>query len=339
MITDNEESQVDSPLTKTEEHSHILSNKVSNSLGGHVSDSDTSASSTASPLTPSIRRAASEKFRGAKNFLRRMESLKSRKAKPTKANLTNVQISPPVLVDSKEVQQRMDQLGCVDLTPQSTNQPSPQMAHLQKQTRCLELQTLSSDSDPSGSPSAHKKASHSQAVPSPTPMSRHNRSHSDFQEGYHLGPDYVPGSFPKLRANGCIDTGNGGMLNCRTGSFNMGSESQSYREKIAQRAKGQSDKVPGHGDSELISAPPAVEQRVSVYDNVGEDPELDFTHVNPQDELDRILQELYQNISGLDQTLEMSAHEDTSLQDEGKGSSEFSNRFEFLLLWESLILW
>ena len=45
---------------------------------------------------------------------------------------------------------------------------------------------------------------------------------------------------------------------------------------------------------------------MSVYDNVG-DADPDVVGVNPQEELDRILQELYQNISGLDETLEMAA--------------------------------
>ncbi|ELT92701.1 hypothetical protein CAPTEDRAFT_219638 [Capitella teleta] len=215
VITDNEGSvSGDSPVTLRQKSSvgidlnfsEIPQSKAKMSSSGHISDSDTSV--------------------GARNFLKRMESFKSRKTRSPK-DLSRIQIGQPVLVDTPETQQRIDQLGCIDLTPQLSRKP---VENLQKQVREMELQSI-----------AKRSCDH---------------------DHFGVSSDHAPGSFPKVLTNG-----------------------NSVKE-----------------------------QRVSLYDNLS-DAEVDLSTVDPQEELDRILQELYQNISGLDATLEMAGQSEPSTID------------------------
>uniref|UniRef100_A0A0C9R3I9 Stard13_1 protein n=1 Tax=Fopius arisanus TaxID=64838 RepID=A0A0C9R3I9_9HYME len=67
-------------------------------------------------MSPKFRRTGSERLRdGAKAFLRRVESLKSRRRK--RQNREGVVISGPQVLDVMSMQQKMKDLNCVDVSP------------------------------------------------------------------------------------------------------------------------------------------------------------------------------------------------------------------------------
>ncbi|XP_015119035.1 uncharacterized protein LOC107042491 [Diachasma alloeum] len=67
-------------------------------------------------MSPKFRRTGSERLRdGAKAFLRRVESLKSRRRK--RQNREGVVISGPQVLDMMSMQQKMKDLNCVDVSP------------------------------------------------------------------------------------------------------------------------------------------------------------------------------------------------------------------------------
>jgi hypothetical protein len=176
-----------------------------------------------------------------------MESFKSRKNRSPK-DLSRIQIGQPVLVDNPETQERINQLGCIDLSPQPSMQP---IQDLQKQIREMELEGI---------------------VKRTGQQSKEQETSLDLSYSDHVG------KFPKT-------------VN--------GKQGRSYEDK--------SD-----------------DQRVSLYDNLS-DVEVDLSVVDPQEELDRILQELYQNISGLDATLEMAGQEEVSIDCHETGAHIFNN--------------
>ena len=312
-----------------------------------------------SPLSPgSIRRAASERIKGAKNnFLKRMESFKHKKGSPKRklpASPTGerVQISAPVVVnsDSESMKERLDTMGCVDISPSNDSSPTFNMDRLQpnKSGETLELDSSFEGADVS--PSLFKRggrvfldtsnssledtAKHkaplapvdtsTPAAPSTSTAAmacaaaaelpacfsqlgiatnasspRKNRSNSDLKDIYNLDSSHTPGSFPKVVANGYIETSSGSQINYRTGSFNLGSESNSYRDSFQRRTNNKP--VTGRASSEgpnsrTSSKAPSVcgEHRLSIYDNV---PVIDGG--DPQKELDMILNDLFKNINDL----------------------------------------
>ena len=321
-----------------------------------------------SPLSPgSIRRAASERIKGAKNnFLKRMESFKQKKsAQPKKARLPpsppgeKPQISAPVAVnsDSDSFKERLDTLGCVDVSPSNDSSPSFNIDRLQPQpSRTGPSDSLELDSSFEGadiSPSLFKRGGrvfldesnssledpkHKSAglppsgpkrpsIPGPSTYSagaaaaelpacfsqfglptnhsspRTLRSNSDLPDLHN----YTPGSFPKLVANGYIETSSGSQINYRTGSFNLGSESHSYRDTFQKRngSSGSSKSVGGAAGRASSEEPNSrtgiqassftADHRLSVYDNV---PVVEAS-ADPQRELDIILSDLFKNINDL----------------------------------------
>ena len=308
-----------------------------------------------SPLSPgSIRRAASERIKGAKNnFLKRMESLKQKKSTaPKKGRLPasptgeRIQISAPVVInsDSESMKERLDNMGCVDISPSNESSPTFIMdrLHPNKAGETLELDSSfestdispslykrggrvfldtsnssledtakcrvptasvqSSTSTPAG-PSASTTAAELPAcfsqlgIPTDTSSPRKNRSNSDLKDIYNLDSSHEAGSFPKLVAHGYIETSSGSQINYRTGSFNLGSESNNYRDSF-QRRTNKSASVRASSEepnSRSSSKAPSVggDHRLSIYDNV---PVIDG---DPQKELDMILNDLFKNINDL----------------------------------------
>ena len=233
-LSPNEESPVFKSKTSHDDTPFSIQIMPHPSTGsGHISDSDNSqASSGTSPMSPSLRRSASERFKGAsKSFLNRMQSLKTKKGKTKQQKFPAnkaLEISGPTVVSVEEMRVRMDRLGCVDISPSSE----------QAQTLLDSLNShavlTSSDSGTSG----HNAPLHQQ----------HQRSHS-------ITSPNTPNTDPVIRRH---------------------TRSRSWREGS-----------PGTG-----------ENRLSVYDNVAAGVEKD-----PQIELDLILKDLYENISGLNKTL------------------------------------
>ena len=244
-------------------------------------------------VSPRLRRAASDRFRGAKNFLKRMESLSARKStRRHKGPISRFDIGSPVLVDTPEVQERMDQLGCVDISPTLPSSSSPSDA-------------VSPSDDPffASSPGASRKehgsATNSLPGSQMTTPSTLRRSHSGATsrvEMYSLQPGYKPGGFPKLISNGYIEMSNGSQLNYRTGSFNLGSDRHAHYEPVVLRHSKTS--TPEGEDNPFFDGVGS-EHRHSIYDNVPVGSPGDA-----QVELDMILCDLFKNINGLNQSLQ-----------------------------------
>ena len=310
-----------------------------------------------SPLSPgSIRRAASERIKGAKNnFLKRMESLKQKKSTaPKKGRLPasptgeRIQISAPVVVnsDSESMKERLDNMGCVDISPSNDSSPTFNMdrLHPNKAGETLELDSSFEGADISPSlykrdgrvfldtsnssledttkhraPTASVQSSTSSAagpststtavaelpacfsqlgIPTDTSSPRKNRSNSDLKDIYSFDSSHhAPGTFPKLVAHGYIETSSGSQINYRTGSFNLGSESNNYRDSFQRRTNKSSSLRASSEEpsSRSSSKAPSVggDHRLSIYDNV---PVIDG---DPQKELDMILNDLFKNINDL----------------------------------------
>ena len=366
-----------------------------------------------SPISPRLRRAASERFRGAKIFLKRIESFKSKKSKKKPLHATSstggggsgkVEISGPVVMDSTSFQERMDRMGCVDISPTTETpttapvmsttspppflvdppgvrqrasasdlshhhsmgaagescsatsspksqppppttsssippSPSPGAGGINKRNGRVFLD--SSSSFPSGSSTLSDSQSHSEdplrTLEHLTPPRavypgghRRNHSSSDIMDMYggagagsSNGGDPKQGSYPMLVSNGYIDVGNGSQINYRTGSFNLGSESEDYKDRFNKRtavkravgdtASGQppAGTQPEDADGAVVrettptSTPTPTstrggEHRRSVYDNV---PAGGAESTDAQHELDMILHDLFENINGLSQSL------------------------------------
>ena len=279
-----------------------------------------------SPTSPRLKRSASERLKGAKNFLKRMETLKSRRKKKNFMRTEGVEISGPVLMDSPDMQQRIDKMNCIDISP--TSEIPPEFLERNRRQIKADLDTCpigegTSDSEmtppvvrriermysdtTSGSyHSAVSTLSDSEESMSrmgggPTTTQESPASKARFNHSANSNDlDATPGSkvegassssqkyYPKKITSGYIETGTGSQINYRTGSFNLGSDSEQYRDNFL-RVQNQ-----GRRGSEDLNS---LENRMSVYDNVP-DGELD-----PHKELDLILHDLFKNISGLSKTL------------------------------------
>ncbi|KAK3099831.1 hypothetical protein FSP39_010437 [Pinctada imbricata] len=282
-------------------------------------------------LSPRLRRAASERIKGAKNFLKRMESFKSRKTRRIHRNGGNVEISGPVVTDKANMQEKIRHLNCKELSPSSETAPSPISGNtettvvsadinlnnnteesvpepwsddatnykpLSKSVSSSESALLKEISDTS---SAYLSAnqdvtvatlSNSGTLPSNTTSSRRqldsrlNQSDNDLTY-FVLPSDHKPGSFPKVLKSGYLETEEGHGINLRTGSFNLGSEKPDINANTTPVKR-------------RVSAGARVSaNRASIYDNVEPEENLEHAH----QELDMILQKLFQDINGLNKAI------------------------------------
>ncbi|XP_023932336.1 rho GTPase-activating protein 7 [Lingula anatina] len=326
-------------------------------------DTEQSASLSASlSLSPRLRRAASEKIKGARNFLnKKMGTLKTKKRRRP---LDGAQISGPVLIDSPEVQERIQRLGCVDISPTSEGSPllnqhlplggasspkdssdsdtSPllraknattiqELNEVQSQkssTSNGDIATASADSEDndttavttistdtatattstvkranSGSQLYADKESASndfEKAYSTMPRihepikrrSQHGRSNSDVgvsltEEMYILPADHKPGTFPIVISNGVLPSDMGSASDSSSFNKNYLTASPVMRDKSSRRKAG--------GGEETIDA-----SRMSIYDNVHFN---NISGLTPQEELDMILNNLFDEINGLNRSL------------------------------------
>lgn len=303
-----------------------------------------------SPISPRLRRAASERFKGAKIFLKRIESFKTKKNKTKKAIPPGgkVEISGPVVMDSGSFQERIDRLGCVDLSPTSEKSPLLETVTLRqrssdsshsmspvlkepvvsgphsptsKRNGCVFLD--SSSSIPSGSSTLSEGQSHSEdplynlehlTPPPPTVYPgghRRNHSSSDIMDMYSAASSEAKqGSYPMLTSNGYIETTNGNQINYRTGSFNLGSDSGEYREGLSKRnASKRNAEPPKEVKKEEVKT-----RESKPSESNGENRLSVYDNVpvsdstDAQRELDMILHDLFQNIDGLSKSLALSVY-------------------------------
>ena len=291
-------------------HSHHLTVDISHGEKSPFPSPDSALSSNSGKDTSVVRsprlvRAASERLKGAKNFLKRMESFKSKKKKKQPPLPEKLEIGAPVLVENAETIQRMDELGCVEISPSSVSEMSPISGSSSYPPGSgSDGDAAFSDSD--CSPMVEKRAiversvSHDPQLHHGSSTPKPNTSHNCDVNKEYLSVDshYKPGAFPRVLANGCIDLVDGSQINYRTGSFNFGAESTEFRQSVLRRARGASHDPSVSGDSVTRG-----ENRQSLYDNVPQGGDVD-----PQKELDLILQDLYKDINGLSESLAQHDH-------------------------------
>ncbi|XP_061165174.1 rho GTPase-activating protein 7-like isoform X2 [Saccostrea echinata] len=277
-------------------------------------------------LSPRLRRAASERIKGAKNFLKRMESFKSRKNRRIQRN-GNVEISGPVVMDTDGMQAKIRHLNCKELSP-SSEVPPTLPTEENKTTEPWSDSATNYNKDPQQTPVSPQEVNdpssalistlkfledasqsstelHS-SVKTPSPLSGHvhlrkpnlawkNISDSELfssetspSVSFKLPDDYTPGTFPRVLPTGYVQTERGHGINTRTGSISLGSD-----RKDDNVPSGASVKRRGSAGPRLDSC------RVSVYDNV--EPEEDLE--SAQQELDLILSKVFEDINVLNKAI------------------------------------
>ncbi|XP_074651788.1 rho GTPase-activating protein 7-like isoform X2 [Tubulanus polymorphus] len=243
--------------------------------------------------SPRLRRAASEKIKGAKTFFKRMESLKGNKRKKNNNNggkqqhISKEGIGSPTLTDVEDMQARIERLNCVDIC--SADEMSPPLSPSLGQ-----YSSVKAFSDTDCSP-VHERYGLNAAAASENTLNpsrsdseslgsqiRHKRNLSDLAGATGYTDMSREFRIPKVLSNGYIEAGSG-SLNYRTGSFNLGSDSAEKDEML--------DRVRRRTESTHSQCPR--EHRVSFYDNVTPD------EPDPQKELDKVLEDLFQNINSL----------------------------------------
>ncbi|XP_076178540.1 rhoGTPase activating protein isoform X2 [Ptiloglossa arizonensis] len=222
-------------------------------------------------IGPRFRRTGSERLRdGAKAFLRRVESLKSRRRK--RQNREGIVISGPQILDVMSMQQKMKELNCVDVSPTG---PAPMSfsdlpgsplhvpgspVTLPASPYHLPPSPLTNAPSPFGDDSSSYCSDGSQGggpTPTPTrtkmnrasrflhrgredqgalsdsecqPTSWRHRYFRDANSNHAKVLEYVT-AHPQSPKDSPTKTA---PINTRGGSLNLGKESQRYRDKLSQ---------------------------------------------------------------------------------------------------------
>ncbi|PVD34960.1 hypothetical protein C0Q70_06241 [Pomacea canaliculata] len=188
------------------------------------------------PVSPRLRRSASERIKSA---LKKMDSFK-RKPKRHVVHLSPVEISGPVVTDQEGMQAKLQHLKCMDLSlpdaanrlPSSTGMSTPiyprdkvsktESSPLVSPVTPITATSPSLSDDPSACTHSASKsesslseyyAAHSQLLAifqqhgsKHESDSRRNNGENSLLEIFLLPEDHKPGSFPRLLHNGYIDT-------------------------------------------------------------------------------------------------------------------------------------
>ncbi|XP_047478127.1 stAR-related lipid transfer protein 13-like isoform X2 [Penaeus chinensis] len=243
-------------------------------------------------LLGQFKRSGSERLRdGAKAFLRRMESLKNKKKK--RQNRDGVVISGPKLVDEADMQAKVAEMGCVDISLDA----SPELASRASTTTstmtvCSSHPREARQSTP-GEDSSSLASDHSQTS---TPLFRWRRrkrfgrrggsghgvgetgggggAYSDsecspptwrhyFTDANSNKMAQTTGSEKRAGKTGSGRPSRQGQLR-HTGSLTYGKDSQAAREHFLSSIRGGVEK----NDENVSPIPSPDEERHSVYDNV-----------------------------------------------------------------------
>ncbi|KAK3599497.1 hypothetical protein CHS0354_006631 [Potamilus streckersoni] len=268
---------------------------------------DSNAHSTNLRTPKVIQRAASERLKGAKSFLKRVESL-SRSKKGHKGPRTIAEISGPVITDRDEMQEKIRHLNCKDISP-STENPSIGIldnsfaSNLSSNNTSRVLSPVS-ESEVSMVHTASKSTSDrsncsNTSVGALGFSPEEQDSDSSFSDTFILPADYRPGQFPKELLATQLDSSrvhSNHQVNTRTRSFSTGNEiiSKTQFEKNSSPVhRGSHD--PKHRSCDAVNS----SNRKSIYDNVPLEEDSNET----QQEFDLILAELFENIKGLNQAI------------------------------------
>ena len=338
VITDNEESltsqQEESPTLETRTRHNAPSELCHNAPGelfvlelgpgevspssahntsltsGHVSDSDNSyTGSLEPPMSPTaFKRSASEKFKSARHtFFRRMESLKSRKGSSSvrgkpKVAMGKIEIGSPVLVETKSIQERMDKLGCKEISP--SIETSPNLSTSSRNTNTSGAHDLTMDNDSvflDNDVKSLKGVSQVTCDVREGELIRRNLSESAVVELMAHSRERLDDSSPPV-TNGYLEPEDDSR-NYRTGSFSFGCHGEnddSFNDTDPMSISFQDNMLESNNNEKNIKLRDrhgsSADNRLSVYDNVPDD-ECDAVK-----ELDMIVQSLMQDINDLNAT-------------------------------------
>ena len=266
-----------------------------------------------------IQRTASEKIKGAKGFLKRMESLKSRKSRKHK---TITEISDPVPANRVDMQAKIKHLNCKEIKTSTDNNSHPLLVSsspasklhdtsddlflhsfqtnintdnvsgngLVKEPLHINKDDSSSSSSTSATPSVSENtldlsiSTNGFSGHDLSPVSKHSNSSettNSSEETVFITSDHKLGKFPTTLDDSLFKT-----------ERNVCARSFSY--------SAESDHFPGSRRSGRGSHDPKKRHnRVSIYDNVPIEEDLQTA----QKELDIILSELFQNINGMNKAI------------------------------------
>ncbi|XP_060065888.1 uncharacterized protein LOC132546194 [Ylistrum balloti] len=329
LLTDqNSNSETDnSPVLDTKVY-HTKGQTNDDYFGVKTSTPINNKDSMSSSVTsPSLRRAASERIKGAKNFLKRVESLKNnRKTKRIgNKNGTAVEISEPVIMDSANMKEKIKHLNCKDLSPSSENGPSSPESGLDRETAMMNSGDVTPTSPepwsdettnykvpnanvktPSGSLSLQELSDIESVLQTTSTFSTSSmdsdepllgsspRKHFSVRRNHSEnnltdGNNYeLPLNRPGRFPKELSSSYSGHGVKHRTGSCNLGRDKLSSSDSCTPVVRRR-----GSADPRLAG------HRTSYYDNVKEEEDLQST----QKELDLILHRLFQDINGLNKAI------------------------------------
>lgn len=270
-----------------------------------------------------IRRAASDRMKGAKSFLKRMESLKGKRSRKNK---TITEISGPVVTNNADMQAKIKHLNCRDIsskqdTTASISNENPQVVNGEP-----ENSLISTNSTPELITSPRREA----LTVVTSPGNRENSSALNNTNSSAVNSDIsnvtldTSADVSQLSTNGALsfdmstlsrqsnssDTTNSSQetlfipgeyrpgkfptllddslfasdSNVRTRSFSYADDNIPQEKKHSRRGS--------HDPRKQLN-------RISIYDNVPIEEDL----ATAQEELDIILSELFQNINGLNKAI------------------------------------
>ncbi|XP_070553254.1 rho GTPase-activating protein 7-like isoform X2 [Ptychodera flava] len=183
-----------------------------------------------------------ERMKGAKSLLKRLDSLKGKKysslkKRPSLNTKDGISISGPIVTSSSNLQEKIELYNCVDLNTAQENEREKQLTS-PSVTRRAKSESLSSNKSKRGGMIFNQDQSiegiiHSSETsdlesPLTTPQqspTKVTRTRSVVRSCDEDDEVFSSQTFPRLLSNGYIQTGTGGRINTRTGSFNFGSDS------------------------------------------------------------------------------------------------------------------
>ncbi|XP_064607724.1 rho GTPase-activating protein 7-like isoform X2 [Liolophura sinensis] len=287
-------------------------------------------------VSPRLRRAASERIKSARNLLKRVESFKRSRSRKAPTNIS--QISQPVIVDSKDMQAKIQHLNCKEITPcpDTTAATSPEVVSSPELPRKVDNGTNSH----LGFASASSEDMSDNSRTSPELGEKGDSKTLDRPKPLPPADLFTPLSHTEMdsstqaistAARAAVENRISRRSN-RISHFANSPELPHHSDIPLQTYYLPQDYIPGSFPKELskgsgeaepcarvrlrtVSGSPEVDQaqsatsdhRASVYDNVLTDDELAAAHK----ELDIILHELFQDINGLSHVLNSSEPEMT----------------------------
>ena len=259
------------------------------------------SSPVVTPTSPRFQRSSSERVKNSNSFLRRIESLTSSKRKKHQdLTIEKMDISSPVLIDSAEMMQRIDGLHCMDIPTSPTAEPRPVSG-----PRSYSRSSSKYHSDAEASPMLSKRAGRVFSDSSASSYYSAYSTLSDSGTDLERKLSQLQHDRSATKSESEIESDSSGNRSPTVLHTNTNTKrciqivNNKTMEKMSNRVdQKQHNNSHGFGRSKSYDSQKNLENRLSIYDNV-----CSSTDLNPTHELDKILQELLEDINGLSRTL------------------------------------